>query len=42
VGWGGGIPVRVDGQVVGAVAVSGLLETEDMEMAALGVAAITV
>lgn len=39
VGWGGGIPVRVDGQVVGAVAVSGLPETEDMEMAALGVAA---
>ena len=40
VGWGGGLPVRVDDQVVGAVAVSGLPEAEDMEMAALGVAAI--
>ena len=41
VGWGGGIPVRVNGQVVGAVAVSGLPETEDMEVAVIGVAAIT-
>ena len=41
VGWGGGVPVRVNGQVVGAVAVSGLPETEDMEVAALGAAAIT-
>ncbi len=40
VGWGGGLPVLVKGQVVGAVAVSGLPEKEDMEVAALGVAAI--
>jgi glc operon protein GlcG len=41
VGWGGGVPVRVNGQVVGSVAVSGLPETEDMQVAALGVEAIT-
>jgi glc operon protein GlcG len=41
VGWGGGIPVRLDGQIVGAVAVSGLPETEDMQAAAIGVRAIT-
>ena len=41
VGWGGGIPVRFNGQVVGAVAVSGLPEQEDMELAKIGVAAIT-
>jgi glc operon protein GlcG len=40
IGWGGGVPVRIDGQVVGAVAVSGLPEQEDMELVALGVAAI--
>ncbi len=39
-GWGGGIPVRKDGKVVGSVAVSGLPETEDMEVAEIGVAAI--
>lgn len=41
IGWGGGMPVRIDGQVVGAVAVSGLPEQEDMELVVLGVAAIT-
>jgi glc operon protein GlcG len=41
IGWGGGVPVRIDGQVVGAVAVSGLPEQEDMELVALGVAAIS-
>lgn len=41
VGWGGGVPVVIDGSVVGSVAVSGLPETEDMELAAIGVAAIT-
>ncbi|MEN9936773.1 MAG: hypothetical protein RLZZ387_3352 [Chloroflexota bacterium] len=41
IGWGGGLPVVVDGQVVGAVAVSGLPEMEDIEVARLGVAAIT-
>jgi len=40
VGWGGGVPVVVDGAAVGAVAVSGLAEHEDMELAAIGVAAI--
>ena len=41
VGWGGGVPVVVDGSVVGSVAVSGLPELEDMELAEIGVAAIT-
>lgn len=33
-GWGGGVPVRRDGKVIGAVAISGLPQTEDMELAA--------
>jgi len=41
VGWGGGVPVVLGGQVVGAVAVSGLHEQEDMRLAALGVTAIS-
>jgi glc operon protein GlcG len=40
VGWGGGLPVVVDGEVVGAVAVSGLSDTEDEELCAVGIAAI--
>lgn len=40
IGWGGGVPVFMDGKVVGAVAVSGLDEFEDMELAALGNSAI--
>jgi glc operon protein GlcG len=40
VGWGGGMPVVHRGQVVGAVAVSGLPEHEDMRLASIGVAAI--
>jgi glc operon protein GlcG len=40
VGWGGGVPVVIDGAVVGAVAVSGAPEAVDVEMAALGVVAI--
>jgi glc operon protein GlcG len=36
VGWGGGIPVWKDGQVVGAVAVSGLSSSEDIVLAELG------
>jgi glc operon protein GlcG len=40
IGWGGGIPVRMGDQVVGAVAVSGLPEMEDMELAEIGAAAI--
>jgi glc operon protein GlcG len=31
--WGGGVPIEYKGQIVGAVAVSGLPETEDMELA---------
>lgn len=40
-GWGGGLPVVVGGEVVGAVAVSGLQEMEDIELAQLGVDSIT-
>ncbi len=39
-GWGGGVPVIQDGDVAGAVGVSGLPEQEDIELARLGVAAI--
>ena len=39
-GWGGGIPVRHEGKIVGAVAVSGLPEQEDIEVVAFGLAAI--
>lgn len=37
VGWGGGIPVRKNGEVIGAVAVSGLSSNEDVALATLGV-----
>jgi glc operon protein GlcG len=40
VGWGGGLPVLLDGVVVGAVGVSGLPEMEDIELAQMGVDAI--
>jgi glc operon protein GlcG len=33
VGWGGGVPVWRGGEVVGAVAVSGLPQTEDIRLA---------
>jgi len=36
VGWGGGIPVWRGGEVVGAVAVSGLSSSEDVVLATLG------
>ena len=36
VGWGGGLPVWKGGQVVGAVAVSGLSSSEDVVLATLG------
>ncbi len=39
-GWDGGIPVVYEGHVVGAVAVSGLDQAEDAELARLGVAKI--
>jgi glc operon protein GlcG len=40
VGWGGGIPVWKSGEVVGAVAVSGLSSNEDIALATLGVESI--
>ena len=36
VGWGGGIPIWRDGQVVGAIGVSGLSSDEDIALATLG------
>jgi|SRR4051794_15013919 glc operon protein GlcG len=38
IGWGGGVPLFRDGEVVGAVAVSGLVESEDIALAELGAA----
>jgi glc operon protein GlcG len=40
IGWGGGLPVVVEGVVVGAVGVSGLPQEVDMELAQMGVEAI--
>jgi glc operon protein GlcG len=40
VGWGGGVPIWKDGRIAGSVAVSGLPESEDMEVAAMGSALI--
>ena len=40
VGWGGGVPVVTDGRVVGSVAVSGLSQEEDEELARLGIDAM--
>jgi glc operon protein GlcG len=37
-GFGGGLPVIVDGKCVGAVAISGLPEAEDIEICALAIA----
>ena len=34
--WGGGVPIFHDDQVIGAVGVSGLPETEDMQLARWG------
>jgi len=35
-GWGGGVPIVFQGQIVGAVGVSGLPEAEDMVLARMG------
>ncbi len=35
VGWGGGVPILKNGKVAGAVAVSGLPQAEDVELATL-------
>jgi glc operon protein GlcG len=40
VGFGGGMPVTIDGVVAGSVAVSGLTDVEDEEIAALGIEAL--
>jgi glc operon protein GlcG len=37
VGWGGGVPVIKNGEVIGAVAVSGLSSEEDAALAAIGI-----
>jgi glc operon protein GlcG len=39
--WGGGVPIIRDEQVVGAVGVSGLPETEDITLARIGAALIS-
>ncbi len=39
-GWGGGLPIRYNDQVIGAVAVSGLSEEEDIALAKIGIAAL--
>ncbi len=39
-GWGGGLPVQMNGMVVGAVAVSALTSAEDIELARTGMEAI--
>jgi len=41
VGWGGGIPIWRDGQVIGAIGVSGLSSVEDIELATLGLELIS-
>ncbi|HTU42707.1 MAG TPA: heme-binding protein, partial [Candidatus Aquilonibacter sp.] len=41
VGWGGGVPVWKNGEVVGAVGVSGLSSDEDAALATLGVELIS-
>ncbi|MEZ4668707.1 MAG: heme-binding protein [Anaerolineae bacterium] len=38
--WGGGVPLRYQGQVVGAVGVSGLPEEDDIVLARLGAAVL--
>jgi len=38
--WGGGVPIVYDGEVVGAVGVSGMSEDEDIAYAELGIQAL--
>jgi glc operon protein GlcG len=40
IGWDGGLPVRVQGKVIGAIGVSGLSGDEDVALAQLGVDAV--
>jgi len=39
-GWGGGVPIVVDGATVGAVGVSGLPEADDAQLARVGSAVV--
>ena len=41
VGWGGGVPIVVDGEVIGAIGVSGLPEDADIELARWAAANLT-
>lgn len=41
VGWGGGVPIIVDGAVIGAVGISGLPEADDVEMARWAVSTLS-
>ena len=40
VGWGGGVPIRVAGEVIGAIGVSGLPEAADVELARWAAASV--
>ena len=40
-GWGGGVPIEIDGVVVGAIGVSGLPEADDIELARIGAASLS-
>lgn len=40
VGWGGGLPVILNGEVLGSIGVSGLPEAEDIELSQMGLEAI--
>ncbi len=40
VGWGGGVPIRVAGEVIGAIGVSGLPEADDVELARWAAASV--
>jgi glc operon protein GlcG len=40
-GWGGGVPITVAGNTVGAIGVSGLSEADDMELARMGARLVT-
>jgi glc operon protein GlcG len=41
VAWGGGVPIVVDGAVIGAVGISGLPEADDVELARWAVSIVT-
>jgi glc operon protein GlcG len=41
VGWGGGVPIIVAGEVIGAIGVSGLPEEADVELARWAAASLT-